>query len=207
MIISNLNNRLKSNSEVTNFECHKNYKRFRSSPDSIVIHYTGGSDGISSAKHLCNDKVRASAHIVLDRSGHIYQCVPFDKIAWHAGKSSFLGRKNYNNFSIGIEIDNAGKLEKISDDYYRSWFGGGYSDNEVVKAVHRNSSEDHEEFWHKYTYIQIEKCFQLCQSLIDHYPSISSVVGHEEISVGRKTDPGPAFPLDELRNKLWYYKN
>jgi AmpD protein len=37
---------------------------------------------------------------------------PFNKRAWHAGKSSFNGVDDCNNFSIGIE------LEGSDDDYY-----------------------------------------------------------------------------------------
>ena len=33
------------------------------------------------------------------------QFVPFDKRAWHAGASSFNGRENCNDFSIGIELE------------------------------------------------------------------------------------------------------
>ncbi len=33
------------------------------------------------------------------------QFVPFDKRAWHAGKSEFRGREVCNDFSIGIELE------------------------------------------------------------------------------------------------------
>ena len=41
---------------------------------------------------------------MIDRSGATYQYVPFDKVAWHAGDSTWRGRKNCNQFSIGIEL-------------------------------------------------------------------------------------------------------
>ena len=37
--------------------------------------------------------------------------------------------------------------------------------------------------------------------LINTY-NINYILGHEEISPGRKVDPGPAFPLENLRQKL-----
>jgi len=48
--------------------------------------------------------VRVSAHLVIGRQGEVYQLVPFDKRAWHAGESEFLGRERCNDFSIGIEL-------------------------------------------------------------------------------------------------------
>ena len=47
---------------------------------------------------------RVSAHALIDREGKIYQYVPFDKAAWHAGESSWRGRTRCNEFSIGIEL-------------------------------------------------------------------------------------------------------
>lgn len=49
--------------------------------------------------------VRVSAHVFIDRQGHITQFVPFDKRAWHAGQSVFEGRERCNDFSIGIELE------------------------------------------------------------------------------------------------------
>jgi AmpD protein len=49
--------------------------------------------------------LRVSAHCVIRRDGHLVQYVSFDQRAWHAGVSSFLGRDNCNDFSIGIEME------------------------------------------------------------------------------------------------------
>jgi hypothetical protein len=43
--------------------------------------------------------------------------------------------------------------------------------------------------------------FELCALLVQTY-EVTMIVGHEEISPGRKSDPGPAFPLDKLRDRL-----
>lgn len=48
--------------------------------------------------------LRVSAHLMIARDGATYQYVPFDKAAWHAGESSWRGRRNCNQFSIGIEL-------------------------------------------------------------------------------------------------------
>ncbi|MCF7886556.1 MAG: N-acetylmuramoyl-L-alanine amidase [Candidatus Marinimicrobia bacterium] len=167
-------------------------------PDTIVIHYTSGGSVEGAISTLCNPIIKASAHLVIGRDKSITQLVNFDTIAWHAGRSSYKGRNSFNNFSIGIEIDNAGKLEK-SEAGYVAWFGRNYQSKDVIKAVHRNQSES--TYWHKYTEDQIELVFEICEELIKTYP-IELIVGHEEIAPSRKIDPGPAFPLDKLRTRL-----
>ncbi len=49
--------------------------------------------------------LHVSAHLLIDRHGAVTQFVPFDRRAWHAGKSCFKGRENCNDFSIGIELE------------------------------------------------------------------------------------------------------
>ena len=49
-------------------------------------------------------KLNVSSHIYIKRTGEILQFVPFNRVAWHAGVSSFNGRENCNEFSIGIEL-------------------------------------------------------------------------------------------------------
>ena len=49
--------------------------------------------------------LKVSAHFVIDRLGQITQFVSCDERAWHAGISSFGGREQCNDFSIGIELE------------------------------------------------------------------------------------------------------
>ncbi|PIE85975.1 MAG: N-acetylmuramoyl-L-alanine amidase [Bacteroidia bacterium] len=165
--------------------------------DTVIIHYTGGPAraAINSFK---NPRLKVSAHIVVARDGTITQMVPFDRIAWHAGRSQYQGRKGFNKFSIGIEIENSGNLVK-SGNVYRAWFGSAYDPSDVIEAVHRN--ENRARFWHVYTEEQIEIVREVCELLIDTY-DLKHILGHEEISPSRKLDPGPAFPLDKLRNQV-----
>ncbi|MCF7805306.1 MAG: N-acetylmuramoyl-L-alanine amidase [Candidatus Marinimicrobia bacterium] len=167
-------------------------------PDSVVIHYTAGGSLEGAVRTLCDPERSASAHVVVGREGEIVQLVPFNTIAWHAGKSSHQGRESFNQFSVGIEIDNAGQLTK-TEQGFSSWFGRNYSEEEVIHAVHQNRTEP--DYWQKYSEEQIAAVFDLCTLLMQTYP-IELIVGHEEISPSRKIDPGPAFPLDKLRERL-----
>jgi AmpD protein len=49
--------------------------------------------------------LQVSAHLLIERTGRVIQFVPFNKRAWHAGLSSFEGREQCNDFSIGIELE------------------------------------------------------------------------------------------------------
>jgi N-acetyl-anhydromuramyl-L-alanine amidase AmpD len=168
-------------------------------PDSIVVHYTAGSSVESAVQTLSNPEVKASAHLVVGRQGEIYQLVPFNTVAWHAGRSRWQGRSGYNKYAVGIEIDNAGRLEPNGNGGFVSWFNKLYAAEDVIEATHRHESRP--TFWHRYTEPQIEAVFELCRLLSHTYP-IREILGHEEIAPQRKIDPGPAFPLDRLRDTL-----
>ncbi|UXZ05241.1 1,6-anhydro-N-acetylmuramyl-L-alanine amidase AmpD [Moraxella nasicaprae] len=49
--------------------------------------------------------MQVSAHLFIERDGVVTQFVNFNNRAWHAGTSTFLGRKNCNDFTIGIELE------------------------------------------------------------------------------------------------------
>ncbi|HVL02206.1 MAG TPA: N-acetylmuramoyl-L-alanine amidase [Dongiaceae bacterium] len=168
-------------------------------PDAIIMHFTGGSSAASAINWLCDPQAKASAHVVIGRDGIITQLVPFDTVAWHAGASSHGGRSGYNKLSIGIELDNPGRLKRTEGGGYVSAFGKQYPPDQVIAAVHRN--ERSESFWLAYTEEQISAAFALCGALCASYP-VWEILGHEEIAPGRKDDPGPAFPLDRLRQRL-----
>jgi len=46
-----------------------------------------------------------SAHFFVTRGGELWQFVSCDDRAWHAGASSWRGRDNCNDFSVGIELE------------------------------------------------------------------------------------------------------
>lgn len=50
-------------------------------------------------------QLTVSSHLLIKRDGVCVQYVPFDKRAWHAGKSIYEGRERCNDFSIGIELE------------------------------------------------------------------------------------------------------
>ncbi|MGL5006171.1 MAG: 1,6-anhydro-N-acetylmuramyl-L-alanine amidase AmpD [Plesiomonas sp.] len=50
-------------------------------------------------------QLQVSAHCLIRRDGEVVQYVPFSQRAWHAGVSSFAGRTQCNDYSIGIELE------------------------------------------------------------------------------------------------------
>jgi hypothetical protein len=71
--------------------------------DSLVIHTTEGV-WPGDLDWLCSASSEVSCHYVLAPDGAIYSIVDDSMRAWHAGNSSYAGRSNYNNFSLGIEV-------------------------------------------------------------------------------------------------------
>lgn len=49
--------------------------------------------------------MQVSAHFYVRRGGELWQFVSCDDRAWHAGASSWQGRANTNDFSVGIELE------------------------------------------------------------------------------------------------------
>lgn len=49
--------------------------------------------------------MQVSAHFYIRRQGELQQFVSCDERAWHAGVSSYRGRSNCNDDSIGIELE------------------------------------------------------------------------------------------------------
>ena len=154
-----------------------------------------------------------SAHLVISRDGSITQLVPFDKIAWHAGRSAWKGFINLNRYSFGIELDNAGFLTRHSfppvyggdrggkeANRWLSWFKDEYDDSEVIEAIHKHETKPRG--WHIFTPEQIAAALEVSKLLVNHY-NLRDVVGHDDIAPGRKIDPGPAFPMEDFRACLF----
>ncbi|WP_265555210.1 N-acetylmuramoyl-L-alanine amidase [Serratia grimesii] len=140
----------------------------------LVMHYTA-EDFHSSLKTLTDEHV--SAHYLLPAHPPLvegkpvaFQLVPEALRAWHAGASSWRGRTNLNDTSIGIEIVNRGF-------------------NRTLLFTH----------WQPYTPQQIALLVSLSRDIIQRYGiQPMDVVGHSDIAPQRKQDPGPLFPWQQL---------
>ena len=49
--------------------------------------------------------MQVSSHFFVGRKGELWQFVSCDDRAWHAGQSSYRGRDNCNDDSVGIELE------------------------------------------------------------------------------------------------------
>lgn len=90
--------------------------------DTIILHssYNAlGGDKYDLDKLILEYKeYGVSPHYVIDRAGKIFRLVKDRDIAYHAGESSVPdGRKNVNNFSIGIELINTQEDKYTSEQY------------------------------------------------------------------------------------------
>lgn len=168
-------------------------------PSYLILHFTAGSSAGSSIDWLTRKAARASAHLVIGRDGTITQLVPFNRVAWHAGVSEWEGLQGMNQHAIGIELDNAGRLERKGRRWC-AWFGTAYSDDEVMVAAHKHEQEP--VGWHLYTPAQLEATLLVGQALVEKY-GLKGVAGHDDIAPGRKSDPGPAFPMANIRSRLF----
>lgn len=79
--------------------------------DTVVIHTMYNAiEGDCLDPKLCKgvlDSCKVSAHYIIDREGGVWQLVPDEKKAWHAGVSTMPapdGRSGVNEFSLGIEL-------------------------------------------------------------------------------------------------------
>ncbi|MCP5291281.1 MAG: N-acetylmuramoyl-L-alanine amidase [Burkholderiales bacterium] len=167
------------------------------SPIYLILHYTAGPTLSGTVSWFQNPEAQASAHLVIDRNGSIVQMVAFNRRAWHAGKSRWGNLENINHYSIGIELVNAGKLRKNSSGQWVNWSSKVIPAADVTVAKHKDESS--EAGWHEYPEAQIEAATKVGALLHKTY-NFTDILGHDDVSPGRKVDPGPLFPLNSFRS-------
>jgi AmpD protein len=60
---------------------------------------------------------RVSTHVLIRRDGEVVQYVPFGERAWHCGRSEYRGRKECNEYSVGIELEGADDVAYMDVQY------------------------------------------------------------------------------------------
>ena len=164
----------------------------------LVMHYTAGGSADESIGWLANKQAKASAHIVIAKDGTITQMVPFNRVAWHAGNSTWENVDGLNSHSIGIELDGFG-IVGDADGPWRSPGGKAVPAADVLVATHKNETAPRG--WARYPQVQLDVARELATLLVREY-GLKDVIGHEDIAPGRKQDPGPAFPMASFRAEV-----
>ncbi len=77
-------------------------------PDMVVLHYTAMDSAQSALDRLCDPQTEVSCHYLIGADGQIWQMVPEDRRAWHAGAGKWGAVTDVNSRSIGIELANRG---------------------------------------------------------------------------------------------------
>ena len=85
-------------------------RKDKKTPRFIILHHTAMEDADAALERLCSPFHEVSAHYLITSAGEIVQLVSEDQRAWHAGRSFWQGEEDINSASIGIELDNNGKV-------------------------------------------------------------------------------------------------
>lgn len=85
-----------------------NFNERRAPPDMLVLHYTGMESGEAALARLRDPQAQVSAHYLVEEDGRVFQLVPEERRAWHAGRGVWQGQDDCNGASVGVEIVNPG---------------------------------------------------------------------------------------------------
>lgn len=166
---------VQKNYEVVNFPSRAQNERI----SSLIFHYTALNFENSLAQ-LTKNPDGVSAHwLIPDTGKKIYKLVDEKKRPYHAGVSYWKRRADLNDTSVGVEIVNLG-----------------------FRCINNQNSDQcpiYERDWKPYTSSQIKLIIQLAKGIQSRYKiDPLCVVGHSDIAIGRKSDPGPLFPWEQL---------
>jgi N-acetylmuramoyl-L-alanine amidase len=112
----------------------------------------------------------------------VRQYVPFNRRAIHA--------KGYNDTYIGICIVNPGPVFERPDGSFVDVHKKPWPSDQVAEGIHPRGPKNWTH-WATYSYEERDTVLEICRALLDEYPSINTICGHDWVSPGRKFDPGP----------------
>lgn len=163
----------------TRYQTHGHYKTSTGSAKGLVVHYTVSGRTEKNARGVVNYLARKGLGcMVMDENGIIHVPENFDfqrDVAWHAGKSSWKGISGLNRHLMGMEICCWGRGSKV----------GPFRESKGEANIEEGKYQTYTEAQEK----ALEN-FVLWQKDINPEFSVDWLVGHDEISPGRKFDPG-----------------
>jgi AmpD protein len=85
----------------------------------IVEFFTNRLDPAAHPYYATIAGAKVSAHFLIRRDGELIQFVSCAQRAWHAGESSWKGRRRCNDFSVGVELEGTGEVPFTDAQYAR----------------------------------------------------------------------------------------
>jgi N-acetyl-anhydromuramyl-L-alanine amidase AmpD len=174
-------------------------------PQGAVVHFTAGRDN---APGTLDDGIsNGYTYLCINKAGQMYQAHPISKWGYHAGESAWkVGLKPLigavSDDLIGIEICNAGRVEKQADGRFKTWFGTYIEADQVRYSEGRENQL--KGYYEKYTPEQEKALIEALLWLKAQAPDVfdfDCVLGHDEVAgplgIGywRKNDPGAALSM------------
>lgn len=181
-----------------------------STPRMIAIHYTV-TDDLRGAVNALNSQT-LSYHFLIDPDGKVHQTRRPDLHAGHAGRSNWKQSSGVENGSslnraaVSISFVNRGFFARHVNGFFfdQNAHGNQIGDSYPAADVTRTTSAydpGAPRNWHKYTDAQIAAARRLIPALRDAY-NLTELVGHDDIAIDGKSDPGPLFPMEALRQEF-----
>jgi N-acetyl-anhydromuramyl-L-alanine amidase AmpD len=167
-------------------------KYLHSYPIGAVVHYTAGHIKKGSAQDMLISTSRKGIGVTfgIDYDGSLHQAIPLDHWGGHAGESSWPGIEGrVSSHLVGIEVCCGGKLVNG-----KTWYGRNVPDTDIRIVVENGVPVEYERF----SKDQEDSLLNLLVWLKTNNPSVfkaCNVVGHNEVSPGRKSDPGGSLSM------------
>lgn len=173
-------------------------------PEGAVIHWTAGRENQTLSSALSYQAKQGYTYFAIDSAGNVGQNFRLDRWGYHAGKSYYDGLGSYvSNRLVGIEVICPGKL----DSRRTPWFdrGSSYSEDNC-RIEERKNQNITPGVYYKYTEEQEKSLISLLLWMYSQFDcfDLGNILGHDEVSPGRKTDPGGSLScsMPEFRTKI-----
>lgn len=201
-----------------------------SGPLGLVWHWTGGASKTPGHAPALVEEIRtynrgvdrpASWHVLIAKDGRVFQSVPFTKGSWHVGRPGRIGGApkktpdgkwdasagwegrlfaNINTCTVGVELENAGRLEKVGGKFY-CWPFYLHPDapeqgmDPKYELPAERAVEHGGQFFDAFPEAQEQAATRLLQqlALTCKWSRDVSAYAHLMFDPGRKEDPGPVW--------------
>ena len=164
------------------------HKGANQTPRLLVIHYSV-TDTLAQAVTAL-DAAKLSYHVLIDKNGTAVQTRRFTETAAHPGLSNWKAQggvtlhSSVSRGSVGICLINRGFDLKSATKF---------SPGQLLY----NPDDPSMQRWERYPAAQVAACVAISKEIIAAYP-IAAVVGHHDVAIMGKFDPGPLLDLAAL---------